>query len=249
MKFQTTKIRFLHLKALTSAWIVFGFCTQLAVGIMPRPSIEQNEQVHSLIIYAKMTQSGHSMDLYIAVRGNKIRATLGHFPARITVFHFEDSMIAYKEIGEKQEKRIMNEEEAARQLMEMLAICPQYFFDDRLQTIFDFPLLQSYSLELRMIDDEKTKAMPSTLQLRSGKNKPPIQMARYVEYFDDDDTREPPLLMKQPSKLIIINRSTGQESAIEITHIERNAGLPDFVFNPDFKFEWTKPEQFPEPNS
>ena len=94
-------------------------------GIQPKPVPGIDASTYSVLVYARMQQAGHFLDLCLAAKGKgRIRATLGHPPARITVFCRNGSVLLREDIRGKRSERRMTGEEAARQLMEMLALCP-----------------------------------------------------------------------------------------------------------------------------
>ena len=195
----------------------------------------RRREVSSFRLYGKITQSGSSLDLTLAAKNqNQIRATL-HRPshsARITVFYLNDTLVLSEDQGTSRTIHKMEKEEAARQLMELIALSPHYFFDNANLPIFDSSIFDDYILELKMQEigynsgqmptSENKKPERMTLYIKETTE--PIHTIEYISFLEDN--KHAP----QPSKLIIRNDKTKIESEIAIEKIEYNPGLPDFLF-------------------
>ena len=207
--------------------LLLNLCTTALLGIETKPITKLQKPVYSVIVYAEMEQEGKAIDLsLIAKDKNKIRATLSNFPSKVTVLHKNGAVILQEEIGGKQIERILTGEAAARQLLEMLGLCPYFFFHNLKNEHFKSLVLEGYTVDLQY-DDRVEAKVPEKIVLIDNSTGNTIHSVRFLNCEKTEITEN----SYQPTRVVINNHLNEQKSEIRIKHVEWNAGLPDFLFN------------------
>ena len=209
-------------------WLLLLYlCTTALLGIETKPITKLQKPLYSVIVYAEMEQEGKAIDLsLIAKDKNKIRATLSNFPSKVTVLHKNGAVILQEEIGGKQIERILTGEAAARQLLEMLGLCPYFFFNNLKNEHFKSLVQEGYTVDLQ--DDDRVEAKVSEkIVLIDNSTGNTIHSVRFLNCEKTEITEN----SYQPTRVVINNHLNERKSEIRIKHVEWNAGLPDFLFN------------------
>jgi hypothetical protein len=210
---------------------IFGANALSASGTGPdRPT---PAEVSSERIYAKMELDGNRMDMTVAIKNvESIRASMHKYPnpARVTVYFQKGLIYIVEDNGKSKSIRQMGGDEAARQLLELIAFSPNRFLDQDDSVQLNSPIFSNYKVEIERVpksdQDGNQKQQISEIRLENALTGIVLHRIQYLNTAPVSKKET----SNRPLQFIIHNMETNERGTVRIERIEQNPGLPDFLF-------------------
>jgi hypothetical protein len=142
----------------------------------------------------------------------------------------KNTIQSIEESNLKSSVRTLKGEDAASNLLDLIALNPDYHFSGRDAYNFKIPIFEAYRLELQMEakpfkETERYRPMKALLYEEHDAGSTLLRSIKYISFFDPTDP------YFQPRELTFTDESTGEIGHISVQKVEYNVGLPDFLFD------------------
>lgn len=201
-------------------WTVFPLAAQ-----RPQP-------IQSIRIHGEILNPQGNLPLTVLKKGqDRIRATIHNRQktAIMTLYVNRRQLRHAQQIGDDLEVRELSGSDAAAQLVDILALTPDYHF--RPDGGFDMghPTLKGFALQIRRAEalaptDHGQPIEEISLLDISREGDQVIRTIRYLENFPQNGDGQ------KPRKIAFTDNTTGKIDTIIIDEYGYNVGLPDFLF-------------------
>lgn len=185
--------------------------------------------VESIQIHAEMIGDGPQLDLVSYARGqNMLRVSIHDTKKRFgtDIIYRKGKMAAIEQLAEAGVKRrALTGEEAAGNLLDMLALNPQYHFQQNNGFDLSIKLLDGYRIAYQQTDEEVNPS-PHSLKLYEIEDDGE-KLLRSIEYLS---LMEEITEFIQPKELRLTDETTGESGRIIVQSVEYNVGIPGFLF-------------------
>lgn len=207
---------------------VIVFLTSLTFLNGQRPATTESILVHSRM----HTDNDTELNLIVFTKGQKlIRASM--HPANKShgaVIAYDGQIVkVQEEIVDVYPTKVLEGEDAADNLFDLIALNPEYHFRKRDGFNLEAQVLQGFRIEIQrkeypIAGTEIYKPISLKLYKVSDSSETLIRSAQYDHFFKD---KKPYL---QPKALTFTDETNGEKGKIIVESVEYNAGLPDFLF-------------------
>jgi len=191
-----------------------------------------NQKPDHIRLHGTIESQGIRLNLSVATKEQKKIRAVVHDDAKSVVMHivFNQGNLYLRETHSgKRTTRLVVGDEAATNLVDLLALNPDYHF--RGEDSLNLGAFESagYSIELKRAENpiKKSEIYPPTeLRLRK-KEGDRIVLLRIIKYLDFHDSD---MAYLQPKCLEFKDHQSGDSGTIKIDTVGYNPGLPDFLF-------------------
>ena len=207
----------------------------LAICLLGGTSLYAQVQGHPISIVTHSTiqlDSENSFGMLVSSKGRKyIRASIRN-PKKTAGADiiYDGKAVAVVERGSPQKRsRILNGEEAAANLFDLIALNPEYHFKNIDGFNFNIPTFKTYRVELQreaepFEETERYRPVKALLYESYDADSTLLRSIEYMEFFNQIDP------YFQPKKISFTDAKTGDIGHIAVDKIEYNIGLPIFLF-------------------
>ena len=206
------------------------------IGIFAFSGITAHAQPHttteSIRLHGSMAMGDAKLSLTLVTKGqNKLRATIQgeHHQARVHITYNQEQLWTKQSINGSESIRKLEGKEGAENLLDLLAINPEFHFKEKDGFNLNCAVFQGYKVEYTQSEKpykDTDKHIPESLtlfEIRDGESRL-IRSIRYIS-FQKETT---PFI--QPKELSLIDELTGEIVKIVIHKTDYNTPLPDFLF-------------------
>jgi hypothetical protein len=210
-------------------WIIFigvfffGALTSLARTQPPPESIR---------LHASMSMGDGHLSLTLLTKGqHKLRASIQdpQHKSKVHITYNQEQLWTKPFIHGSESARKLEGTEAAENLLDLLALNPQFHFKQRDGFNLSSSALKGYKVEYTQSEKpykETNKHVPESLKLFDiSKDEP--RLIRSIRYISFQKSTTP---FVRPKELVLTDETTSESGTIIINEVSYNSGIPDFIF-------------------
>lgn len=207
----------------------------LALGLSGLVSLNGRVKAkpESILIHSEMQlATGISLDMVISSKEQKyIRAAIHNDQKTVgvSIVLNKNTIQSIEESNLKSSVRTLKGEDAASNLLDLIALNPDYHFSGRDAYNFKIPIFEGYRIELENEEDPiaGTERYPPIKLLLYKVDKSGETLIRSIEYISFFENTKPYL---QPKEIIFTDEETSESGRIIVHKVEYDVGLPNFLF-------------------
>ncbi|MDG1241258.1 MAG: hypothetical protein P8P52_01725 [Opitutae bacterium] len=208
----------------------------ICIGIFALGAINAHAQIHtnteSIRLHGNMSMGETNLNLTLITKGqNKLRATIrgkNHL-TRAHIIHNQEQLWTKNSINGQESVRQLEGKNAAENLLDLLALNPEFHFKDRNGFDLSSPIFEGYSIEYTQSEKPNLntgKCTPKALQL-SEITDGEAHLIRSIRYISFQKKTTPFI---QPKELTLTDEITGEIGKIVIHKVVYNTPLANFLF-------------------
>jgi hypothetical protein len=186
----------------------------------------------SIRLHASMSMGDGHLSLTLLTKGqHRLRASIQdqQHKSKVHIIHNQEQLWTKQFINGSESIRKLEGTEAAENLLDLLALNPQFHFKQRDGFNLSSSVLEGYKVEYTQSEKpckETNKHLPESLELFDiSKDEP--RLIRRIRYISFQKATTPFI---QPKELVLTDERTGESGTIIISEVSYNAGIPDFIF-------------------